>query len=593
MYERTVTGWAKKGSSLAMVTQERFGNVVEINEDATVVAIANQYNTGKTGKVMSYDFVGTDWVVRMSGSTQFYHEHWTYGDNLGASISLTADGKRIAIGIPRATETEAHGRGLVKIFDWNTDVVPPRWDQLETSGGGYLAFEDGTFNGEPVSISDGGNVLVVGSRFQNSTNGRVRTFVWNEVDETWYQAGPDLHGLEDAYFSNAVHITGSAGALPVTYGGPRLTSTPPADGDGGLSPGPSPGQFLAYIDSRGAEKSFNFSRYVKTTDGYTPATLHYSFSINNHALLSVQASDATTGAVTLKTKSAIGEAKLKVRVTTVEAKADVTVLEFVVDITAVQDDADPVLTTAIPDVLGERTLNLTEYFTDIDGDLAFEVDVADTSVATGTIMGSFLSIEEGIPSGPSTTLVTVTARDAGGASASDNFTVTFVYDAGKYLVVLGTDGLDDFSAGLGFFEVTITGITKSDYCPGGVCTDDIIPLSAITGYTSDVEAANDIANVFNGLTEGSGSSPKWTLTVKTATEKSLFYLKVPTSFTLPASGCGFFYYIYHANWEHMQYYLPSNARLVLSNTLPGDVNDASAWTGSSCDMTIQHGFWTG
>jgi hypothetical protein len=337
---------------------------------------------------------------------------------------------------------------------------------------------------------------------------------------------------------------------------------------------------------------------VKTTDGYTPATLRYSFSINNHALLSVQASDATTGAVTLKTKSAIGEAKLKVRVTTVEAKADVTVLEFVVDITAVQDDADPVLTTALADRTGETTLNLTDYFSDIDDDLAFEVDVADTSVATATVSGSTLTVTsaDGLAT-TATTLVTVTARDAGGASASDNFTVTFVFDASKYLVVLATDGLEDWSAGLGFFEVTITGITKSDYCRilQGVCTDDIIPLSAITGYTSDVEAANDIANVFNGLTggSGSGSNPKWTLTAKTATEKSLFYLKVPTSFTLPSSGCGFFYYIYHANWYGNQLYLPFKVRLVLSNTLPGDVNDASAWTGSSCDMTLQHGFWTG
>ena len=579
VYERTATGWSKKGLSLTTtLSQEFFGNVVEINEDATVVAFANQFrndNKPRTGKVASYDFVGDEWVLRT-----IYDELHVKGDHLGASISLTADGNRIAIGVPRAAEASPDGvkRGVVKIFDWNTDVATPRWDQLETDPpSGYLTFEDGMFNGEPVSISDGGNVLVVGSRFQNSTNGRVRTFAWNETDKRWYRAGPDLRGLEDAYFSNAVHITGSAAALPLTYSGPRLASTPPP---------------LAYIDSRGAEKTFNFSQYVNAAGPYTPSPLRYSFSVNNHALLSIEASDETTGAVTLKTRNATGDAKLKVRVTALEAKADVTVLEILTDITALQDDDNPLLTKAILDKTGETTLNLTQYFTDADGDLVFEVTVGDPSVATATVSGATLTVTsaDGL-SATATTLVTVTARDAGGASASDDFTITFVYDASKYLVVLATDGPD----GVGFFEVTIAGITKSDYCPGGTtCTDDIVPLSSISDYTSSIEPANNIANAFNGLTSGhgNGASRKSTMTIGKAFEKPLFYLKVPTSFTLPPSDCGDFYYMYHANWGPAQYYLPTNVRLVLSSSLPADVQDATEWTGSGCDMTIQEGIYT-
>lgn len=64
----------------------------------------------------------------------------------------------------------------------------------------------------------------------------------------------------------------------------------------------------------------------------------------------------------------------------------------------------------------------------------------------------------------------------------------------------------------------------------------------------------------------------------------MFYLKVPTSFTLPPGGCGFFYYMHLGRWGSSQAYSPSNVRLVLSSSLPADVEDATEWTGSSCDI---------
>jgi hypothetical protein len=157
-----------------------------------------------------------------------------------------------------------------------------------------------------------------------------------------------------------------------------------------------------------------------------------------------------------------------------------------------------------------------------------------------------------------------------------------VFDASKYLVVLGTDG--PHSQTLGFTEVTISGITKSDYCTGDpiACTDEVVALTSL-------DDATELPSAFNEITTHPSSPVIHTNNYDAANEKALFYLKVPSGFTLSAT-CGDFYYLYHSGWG-TQYYKPSNVRLVLSNTLPADVNDASAWTGTDCVMTLQQGVW--
>ena len=378
-----------------------------------------------------------------------------------------------------------------------------------------------------------------------------------------------MHGLEDAYFSNAVHITGSAAALPLTFSGPRLASTPPP---------------LAYIDSRGAEKTFNFSQYVNAAGPYTPSPLRYSFSVNNHALLSIEASDETTGAVTLKTRNATGDAKLKVRVTAVEAKADVTVLEILTDIIAVQDDADPVRSaTAWPDVTGAQTLNLSLYFSDADGfdHLTFTATVSDSSVVTATVDGANLVLENAMSaSGTSTATVTVVASDPD-ASVADDLTVTFVFENFRYLAFHGIEAGGNSKMPM-LNQLLINSLPASSICTN---TDDIAEMScnekvsilADMYYCTDgcVHASRNIFYNVDGYYTQFGTLA--------AGGEIIFYVKVPPSFvfTRISDKCG------TVNTGSGTYGKFMSAELLLRDNLPAS-NEVSSWSADaeSCPLDI-------
>lgn len=71
---------------------------------------------------------------------------------------------------------------------------------------------------------------------------------------------------------------------------------------------------------------------------------------------------------------------------------------------------------------GTATVNLSQYFTDPDGDaLTYTARSSDATVATVTVLGSVATVTA---EAPGTALVTVTATDPGGASAIQQFNVT-------------------------------------------------------------------------------------------------------------------------------------------------------------------------
>ncbi|MCZ0933583.1 MAG: Ig-like domain-containing protein [Gemmatimonadetes bacterium] len=71
---------------------------------------------------------------------------------------------------------------------------------------------------------------------------------------------------------------------------------------------------------------------------------------------------------------------------------------------------------------GTATLDLSSYFTDPDGDrLRYRGSSSDTGVATASVVGRSLTIR---PVGSGTATITVTARDQGGLSASQDVAVT-------------------------------------------------------------------------------------------------------------------------------------------------------------------------
>ena len=161
----------------------------------------------------------------------------------GESVSLSADGSRVAVGAPQHGSTNV---GRVRVFD----LVDDNWLKVGDDIGGTAA-EDRF--GESVSLSADGSRVAVGAPQHGSTNvGRVRVF--DLVDDNWVKAGADLVG---------------------TAAGDRFGSSVSLSADGSLVAAGAPkalgkGQGRVFFGNRGPVVTS--SAAVSVTEGVTAVT---------------------------------------------------------------------------------------------------------------------------------------------------------------------------------------------------------------------------------------------------------------------------------------------------------------------------------
>lgn len=111
----------QKGDPLTNQDTYRFGEVVSINSDGSRVAIGSPSSYDQSGIVRVYDWDGSGWV-------QLGEDHELRGmgtingfdyERYGSCISLSSDGNRIAICVPRPISSI--GRHII-IYDWNGTI---------------------------------------------------------------------------------------------------------------------------------------------------------------------------------------------------------------------------------------------------------------------------------------------------------------------------------------------------------------------------------------------------------------------------------------------------------------------------------------
>jgi hypothetical protein len=143
----------------------------------------------------------------------------------------------------------------------------------------------------------------------------------------------------------------------------------------------------------GGSKSFNVTSHFNATK--TPAsTFKYFVTTNNNALLEVR--NHEDGTFELVSRNTSGIATAMVKAVAVERDVDVWAATSTFTVSVVVDEHDPTRTTTVwPDVSGPHTLDLTEYFADLDGveQLTFEATVSNASVVSAVVVnGTFLNI---------------------------------------------------------------------------------------------------------------------------------------------------------------------------------------------------------
>jgi len=126
-------------------------------------------------------------------------------DRAGTSISLSADGKTMAIGAPLADENGTSS-GEVRIYEWDGFAWSPK-------GSAIIGLEAMDQFGFSVDLSADGNTVVVGAPYFDDS-GQVQIFDW-EIDY-WVQRGPAIYadGYGDAFgFDVDINADGSIVAI--------------------------------------------------------------------------------------------------------------------------------------------------------------------------------------------------------------------------------------------------------------------------------------------------------------------------------------------------------------------------------------------
>jgi hypothetical protein len=109
-------------------------------------------------------------------------------DEIGYSVSMSADGNIIAVGAP-LNDRNGGASGHVKIYQY----LNAAWVQLGDAIEGEAA---GDQFGYSVSLSDDGSTVAIGARYNdanNSATGNITIYKYNGID--WVQQGLDIRGM--------------------------------------------------------------------------------------------------------------------------------------------------------------------------------------------------------------------------------------------------------------------------------------------------------------------------------------------------------------------------------------------------------------
>ncbi|TNF66427.1 MAG: hypothetical protein EP298_09785, partial [Gammaproteobacteria bacterium] len=209
IYQFNGTAWVQMGSDIDGESANDFAGRVSLSSDGKRVAIGGILNDGNgadSGHVRIYEWNGSDWSqlgLDIDGENA--------GDGSGISMALNADGSRVVIGAWLNADAGA-ASGHVRIYDWDGSA----WNQVGSDIDGEAA---GDRSGASVSISEDGERIAIGAYLNDGNgidSGHVRIYDFNGTD--WAQiGGMDIDG-EAAGDNSAVAVSLSADGARVAIG---------------------------------------------------------------------------------------------------------------------------------------------------------------------------------------------------------------------------------------------------------------------------------------------------------------------------------------------------------------------------------------
>ena len=211
IYGLSGSSWVQLGQDIdGEAADDYSGWGVSLSADGNRVAIGAHRNDGngdRAGHVRIYELAGNTWIQLgqdIDGESA--------GDRSGLSVFLGADGNRVAIGA-RYNDENGSSAGHVRIYGLSGNS----WVQLGQDIDGEAA---GDLSGYSVSLSADGNRVAIGAEGNDengSDAGHVR--IYELSGNTWIQPGQDIDG-ESAGDWSGYSVSLSADGNRVAIGAP-------------------------------------------------------------------------------------------------------------------------------------------------------------------------------------------------------------------------------------------------------------------------------------------------------------------------------------------------------------------------------------
>ncbi len=199
VFEWDGSSWNQLGADLdGEASLDRFSTSLSLSSNGQRVAVGSPANAGfgsESGQVRVFEWQGTDWVqlgMDLDGESM--------GDRSGESVSLSADGSRVAIGAPK-NDGGGSSSGHVSVFEFQLGS----WIKV----GGDIDGALGDEIGRGVSLSFDGNRVAVGA-----LNAGVRVYDFDGI--SWNQVGPEIPKVSVGdFFGNAISISANGDFLAI------------------------------------------------------------------------------------------------------------------------------------------------------------------------------------------------------------------------------------------------------------------------------------------------------------------------------------------------------------------------------------------
>ncbi|MBZ0328556.1 MAG: FG-GAP repeat protein, partial [Altibacter sp.] len=191
VFELVGGSWVQLGQDLnGEIEGDYFGYAVDISDDGETIAIGSPQNIlNGPGYVKIFNYINGVWSQIGSSLLGLNPE-----DQFGQSISLSANGDKIAIAAPQNDST-GNDSGLLRIFE----LLNNEWEQL--GGDIFGTIEEDNLGGSispgttPLSLR--GNSVAVGARGGINNPGYVK--VYRYQNNSWELLGQPIVGLENSY----------------------------------------------------------------------------------------------------------------------------------------------------------------------------------------------------------------------------------------------------------------------------------------------------------------------------------------------------------------------------------------------------------